>query len=140
MAIDAISPVMSAAPLTTLSRPPETAPRARESAAQENDARRIAESVSGASPAAQGRPQEASGPTSTGTRVQVVASPDSEGSLRESQLQLARSSSAPESTAAARAASEAYQAQASARESLSQQQRGNGTQAGSGSQGLNILA
>jgi len=138
MAIDAISPVMSAAPLTTLSRPPETAPRAQESAAQENDARRIAESVSGASPAAQGRPEEASGPTSAGTRVQVVASPDNEGSLRESQLQLARSSS--ESTAAARSASDAYQAQAAAMQSLAQQQRGNGTQAGSGSQGVNILA
>jgi len=140
MAIDAISPVMSASPLTTLSRPPETAPRAQESAAQDNDARRIAESVSGASPAAQGRPQEASGPTSTGTRVQVVASPDSEGSLRESQLQLARSSSGPESSASARTASEAYQAQAAAMENLAQQQRGNGTQAGSGSQGLNVLA
>jgi hypothetical protein len=140
MAIDAISPVMSAAPLTTLSRPPETTPRAQESAAQENDARRIAESVSGASPAAQGRPEQASGPTSTGTRMQVAASPDTEGSLRESQLQLARSSSGPESTAAARSASEAYQAQSSAMQDLAQQQRGNGTQAGSGSQGINILA
>jgi len=120
MAIDAISPVMSAA--------------------QENDARRVAESESGASPAAQGRPEEASGPTSAGTRVQVVASPDSEGLLRESALQLARSSSGPESTAAARSASEAYQAQAAAMQNLAQQQRGNGTQAGSGSQGVNILA
>jgi len=134
MAIDAISPVVSAAPLTTISRPPETTPRARETAAQENDARRIAESVSGASPAALGRPEEASGPTSTGTRAQIVASADSEGSLREAHAQLARASSGPESTASARTASEAYQTQASAMENLAQQQRGNG------SQGVNIMA
>jgi hypothetical protein len=140
MAIDAISPVMSAAPLTTISRPQETTPRAREAAAQENDATRIAQSVSGASPAVQGRPEEASGPASVGTRIQVAASADTEGTLRESQAQLARTSSGQESSTSARAASEAYQAQASAMENLAQQQRGNGTQAGSGSQGINILA
>lgn len=140
MAIDVRAPVISAGPLTTISRPQETTPRAQEAAAQENDAARVARSVSGASPAVQGRPEETSGPSSVGTRIPVAASPDTEGTLRESRAQLARASSGQGSTATARAASEAYQAQASALENLAQQQRGNGTQAGSGSQGVNILA
>lgn len=134
MAIDAISPVMSAAPLTTLSRPPETTPSPRESAAQENNARRIAESVSGASPAAQGRPEQLPGPVSSGARVQVVAAPDTEGSLREAERQIARASSTPDSSAALRRASEAYQSQAAARENLAQQQRSGGAQS------INIMA
>jgi hypothetical protein len=126
MAIDSISPVMSASPLTTLSRPPETTPSARESAAQENDSRRIAESVSGASPAAQGRPEDTSGPVSAGTRVQVVASPDAEGSLREAASQISRASSGSDSSAALRNASEAYQSEASARDAMARQQQNNG--------------
>ena len=140
MAIDAISPVMSAAPLSTISRPQETTPGAREALAQENDAARVAQSVSGASPAVQGRPEESAGPASVGTRTQVAATPDTEGALRESQAQLARVSEGPQTTSTARAASEAYQAQASAMENLSQQQRGNGSEAGQGSQSINILA
>lgn len=126
MAIDSVSPIMSPSPLTSLSRPPETTPNARETAAQENDARRIAESVSGASPAAQGRPEESSGPVSAGTRVQVAASPDVEGSLREAASQIARASSGPDSSAALRNASEAYQSQANARDTIAQQQKNNG--------------
>ncbi|MGA2381768.1 MAG: hypothetical protein ABSG85_20915 [Spirochaetia bacterium] len=126
MAIDSVSPIMSPSPLTSLSRPPETTPNARETAAQENDARRIAESVSGASPAAQGRPEENSGPVSAGTRVQVAASPDAEGSLREAASQIARASSGPDSSAALRNASEAYQSEANARETIAQQQQNNG--------------
>jgi len=131
---------MSAAPLTTISRPQEATPRPQEALAQENNATRIAQSVSGASPATQGRPEEAAGPANVGTRVAVTPTPDSEGALAESRAQLVRASSGPETTTTARAASEAYQAQASAMENLSQQQRGNGTPAGSGSPGVNILA
>ncbi|HTZ51452.1 MAG TPA: hypothetical protein VMF68_07330 [Spirochaetia bacterium] len=140
MAIDAISPVMSAAPLSTVSRPQQTTPSAQQALAQENDAKRIAQSTSGASPAALARPEENAGPTSVGTRSPVAATPDTEGSLRESQAQLARASEGPQTTSTARAVSEAYQAQASAMQNLSQQQRGNGTEAGQGSQGVNILA
>ena len=126
MAIDSISPVMSASPLTSLSRPPETTPNAREAAAQENDARRNAEAVSGASPAARQNLQQNAGPTSAGTRVQVVATPDTEGSLREASSQIARASSGPESSAAQRNASEAYQTEASARDTMARQQQNNG--------------
>jgi hypothetical protein len=126
MAIDSVSPIMSPSPLTTLSRPPETTPDARETAAQENDARRIAESVSGASPAAQGRPEENSGPVSVGTRAPIVASPDAEGSLREAASQIVRASEGPDSSAALRNASEAYQSEASARDAIAQQQKNNG--------------
>jgi hypothetical protein len=117
---------MSASPLTSLSRPPETTPNARETAAQENDARRTAESVSGASPASQGRPEDSSGPVASGTRVQVVATPDTEGSLREASSQIARASSGPESSAALRNAAEAYQNEASARGDIAKQQQNNG--------------
>jgi hypothetical protein len=126
MAIDAVSPVMSASPLTTISRPPETTPDAREAAAQENDARQVAQSVSGASPAAQGRAEEASGPVSPGTRVPVVATPDTETALQQSSAEIVRASNGPDSGAAARAASEAYQSQATAREDMARQQQGNG--------------
>jgi len=126
MAIDSVSPIMSPSPLTSLNRPPETTPDARETAAQQNDARRVAESVSGASPAALSRPEETSGPVSIGTRAPIVATPDAEGSLREAASQIARSSSGPDSSAALREASEAYQSQASARDAIAQQQKNNG--------------
>jgi hypothetical protein len=125
---------MSASPLTSLSRPPETTPNARETAAQENDARRNAESVSGASPASQGRPEQSSGPVGTGTRVQVVATADTEGSLREASSQIARASSGPESSAALRNASEAYQSEATARDTIARQQQNNGAT------GIDIMA
>jgi hypothetical protein len=134
MAIDSISPVMSAAPLTSLNRPPETTPNAREAAAQENEARRNAEAVSGASPAAQARPEQNAGPVASGTRVPVVATPDTEGSLREASSQIARASSGPSSSAALRNASEAYQSEAAARETIARQQQNNGVT------GINILA
>jgi hypothetical protein len=117
---------MSASPLTTLSRPPETTPNAREAAAQETDARQVAQSVSGASPAAQGRPEDASGPVSTGTRVAVNPTPDAEGSLREASAQIARASNGPDTSASLRNASEAYQSQAAARDTMAQQQQNNG--------------
>jgi hypothetical protein len=125
MAIDSVSPVMSASPLTSISRPPETTASARESAAQENDARRVAESVRGAAPAVQGRPEESSGP-SAGTRVQVIATPDAEGSLREAASQIARASASADSSAALRRASEAYQRVSSARQAMASQEQNNG--------------
>ena len=125
MAIDSVSPVMSASPLTSLSRPPETTPDARETAAQENDARRTAESVSGAAPAVQAGPENNAAPAET--RVPVVATPDTEGSLREAASQIARASSAgPDSSAALRNASEAYQSEAAAQDALARQQQNNG--------------
>lgn len=126
MAIDAVSPIMSASPLTTISRPPETTPDAREAAAQDNEARQVAASVSGASPAVQGRPEESPGPVSPGTRVPVAATPDTETSLRESSSEIARASNGPDTSAALRNASEAYQSQAAARDDLARQQQGNG--------------
>jgi hypothetical protein len=126
MAIDSISPVMSASPLTSLSRPPETTPNARETAAQENDARRNAEAVSGASPAALARPDQNAGPAQSGTRAEVVATPDTEGTLREASSQIARASSGPESSTALRSASEAYQSEAAARDTIARQQQNNG--------------
>ena len=117
---------MSASPLTNLSRPPETTPNAREVAAQENDAGRNAESVSGASPATQSRPENTTGPVSTGARVQVAASPDAEGSLREAASAIARAASGPDTSAALRNASEAYQSEANARGTIAQQQQNNG--------------
>ncbi len=86
----------------------------------------LRESVSGASPASQGRPEDNSGPVAPGTRVQVVATPDTEGSLREASSQIARASSGPESSAALRNAAEAYQNEASARGDIAQQQQNNG--------------
>ena len=126
MAIDSISPVMSAAPLQNLSRPPETTANAREAAAQENDARTVARSVSGASPAAAGNPEQAPGPVQTGTIVQVPASPDAETTLRQSSAEIARASSGQDTGAAQRTASEAYQAQANAQQDIARQQQGNG--------------
>jgi hypothetical protein len=139
MAIDSISPVMSASPLTSLSRPPETTPNAREAAAQDNDARRNAEAVSGASPAALERPAQESpaqnaGPTASGTRVPVVATTDAEGTLREASSQIARASAGPETSAALRNASEAYQSEASARDMVAKQQQNNGATS------INVLA
>lgn len=131
MAIDsvsAISPIMAAAPLTTLSRPPETTPDARETAAQENDSRRTAEAVSGASPAHLAGPEETSASTSVGTRENIVAAPsDTEGSLREAASQIAQLSTSDETTSTQiRIASAAYQAEASARSDIAQQREGNG--------------
>jgi hypothetical protein len=62
-----------------------------------------------------------------GTRVPVVANPDAEGSLREASSQIARASSGPESSAALRNASEAYQSEAAARDTIARQQQNNGS-------------
>lgn len=99
---------MSAPPLTSLSRPPETTPDARVTAA----------------PA---RPEENNAPVAAETRVQVAPTPDAEGSLREAASQIARASSAgPDSSAALRNASEAYQSEAAAQDAVARQQQNNG--------------
>jgi hypothetical protein len=61
-----------------------------------------------------------------GTRAPIVASPDAEGSLREAASQIVRASEGPDSSAALRNASEAYQSEASERDAIAQQQKNNG--------------
>ena len=130
-AIAAISPVMqtAAAPRVQVSRPPETTPDARAAAEEENNARRMAEAVSGASPAYLAGPQGANASLAVGNRENVVAVPsDVEGSLQRASAQISRAYSSSEPSAAElRAASEAYQAEATARDNLARQQQGNGT-------------
>ena len=99
--------MMSPSSLTSLSRPPETTPDARETAAQ-------------------ARPAENNAPAPAEARVQVAPSPDTEGQLREAASQIARASSSAESSAAIRNASEAYQSAASARSDMALQQQNNG--------------
>ncbi len=126
MAIDSISPVMSASPLTSLSRPPETTPSARETAAQENDARRNAEAVSGASPAAfpAQAPDQRPRP-----RADRHAGPGGghRRTRRDPSARPRRRSRAPrralDTSTALRTASEAYQSEAAARDTIAQQQQ-----------------
>lgn len=124
--ISGISPVMAAAPLSTMSRPPETTPDARESAAQENDARRTAEAVRGASPAMLAAPEQST--ASVGTRVDVVPEANnSELSLQRASSEISRSYQGGEPSASEmRAASEAYRAEAAARDQMAQQQQQGG--------------
>ncbi len=132
---------MATSAMQNLSRPPETTPDARESAAQENDARRTAEAVSGAAPASISSvspsylsgPQDTTGPASVGTRLQVTPAPnDAEASLQASASQIARLQSSPEQQNS-QAASEAYQSQAAAQTQIAQQQQANG-------QSINVMA
>ncbi len=135
--ISSIASALNGAALSNMSRPPETTPDARETAAQENDARRQAEAVSGAAPATlvgqassastalQG-PEEAS--ASVGTRVNVVpASNSTTNTIEQSARQISRSYAEGQPSAAEmRAASEAYQAesQAASQQAVQQQQQG----------------
>ena len=133
--VSSISPVAAApnppgtAARAQATRPPETTPDARETARQENDARRSAQATSGASPAYLAGPQDTSATAAVGTRENVVAVPnDAEGSLQRASSQIARAYSGGEPTPAdMRAASEAYRAEAAARDDLARQQQGNGT-------------
>jgi hypothetical protein len=120
MPVDSISsgsPIMSARPLTTLSRSPETTPDARESSRQENEARRVATAQSGASPAL-------SGPDSA--RISVIAVPeDAAGAQRAASSQIARAYQEAGSSQI-RGASDAYQAQANARDDMARAQQDKG--------------
>ena len=131
MAIESISspsPIVAARPLSQLSRPPETTPDAREAAAQENDARRIAVAERGASPVRLEGPE--------GSRVSIVAVPnDAEGSLRTASAEVSRAYQGGEpSPSQMRSASEAYRVEAAARDDLARQQQGNGAR------GLDVMA
>jgi hypothetical protein len=94
-------------------RSPEVVPDARQAAEQENDARRIAESVSGASPAYQQGPDGQPDAAAVGTRVDVIPVPtESAGSIERA---YASGSPTPEEI---RAAEEAYRGQAGARDDV----------------------
>jgi hypothetical protein len=128
-----IQPVSSIQPaisrMTELNRPQEASPDAKQSAAQENEARRTAAATSGASPAYLAGQESVNASATVGTRVNVTPVPgDAEATLRNSTAQISRAYSGGEPTPAnTRAASEAYRTEASARDELAQQQQGNGT-------------
>jgi hypothetical protein len=113
-----------------MSQPQETTPDARVSAAQENDARNQAAAVSGASPAYQAGNTQTANASVVGTRMDVTpAANDAEGSIREANAQISRATQTGSQTPVdMRAASQAYGAEASARDEIAQQQQGNGAQ------------
>jgi hypothetical protein len=109
-------------------RSPEVAPDARQAAEQENDARRVAESVSGSSPASLAGPDGQPVAASVGTRVDVIPVPaDPAGSLERAGQQIERAyasgSPTPEEM---RAAEEAYRVQAGARDDLARSAQAEG--------------
>lgn len=125
--VSSISPVINRAMQSI--RTQETAPDAVQSASQENDARRTAAASSGASPAYQAGPEDTGAPATVGTRVNVTpVSRDAEVSLQNAATQISQAYSGGEPTPGdRRAASEAYRAEASARDQLAGQRQGNGT-------------
>jgi hypothetical protein len=125
--ISSISPVINRAVQT--SRPQETTPDAAQSASQENDARRTAAAASTASPAYLSGPEDTRAQGTVGTRVNVTpVSREAEVSLQNAAAQISQAYSGGEPTPGdRRAASEAYRAEASARDQLAGQQQGNGT-------------
>jgi len=128
-AVSGVMPVSRYAAAAAESRPPEATPDAREAARQENDARRTAEAVRGASPAYLSGPSGQAAPDGVGTRLNVVPVPsDAEGSLQRASVQIARAYGSGETTPAdMRAASEAYRAEAAARDELARQRQGEGS-------------
>ncbi len=127
--ISSISPSVAASPLSTLSRPPETTPTASEAVAQEGDALRELEANAAA--AASATPaQNQAGPTNV---VPVSSNPELQYQQASSQISEAAAGGSP-SPAELRAASAAYQAEASARDQMAQQQHQGGART------LDILA
>jgi len=127
--VSSISPVYGYTSGIAASRPPEVTPDAREIAQQENDARREAEAVSGASPAYLSGPEGQAYAVGVGTRVSIVPIPsDAEGTLQRAQslIESAYASGQP-SAADANAAAEAYRVEAAARDDLARQRQGNGS-------------
>ena len=107
MPIDSVSGVSTPPQYMTVSRPPETTPDAREAADQENDARRVAASSQSVS--------------RTETRVNVTPAADAELSFQQASSEISRDYQGGEPSAAQmRAASEAYQAEAAARDQMAQ--------------------
>ncbi len=122
--VSSITPISNVSPMQQVSRPPETTPTPLEAARQENDARRTAEAQSGASPAYLAGPGEPGMQGGVGTRTQVVPTPnDVEGSIQRADSVLSRQPTAEEM----RRASDAYQAQATARDEAARQREGIGT-------------
>jgi hypothetical protein len=122
-------PAMSGYPsVTRVSRPPEVTPDAQEIARQENDARRIAESVSGASPAYLSGPEGQSVAVGGGTRTNIVAVPaEPQGALENAKAEISRAYSEGETTPAdLRNAAEAYRAEAAARDELARREQQGG--------------
>lgn len=126
--VGAVPSVLTYASITRISRPPEVTPDAREALRQESDARRVAESVSGASPAYLEGPQERAAPVSVGTRAPIVAVPqEPQGALEAAKAEISRAYSEGETTPAdLRNAAEAYRAEAAARDELARRERGYG--------------
>jgi hypothetical protein len=101
-------------------RSPDVAPDASETVRQESDARRVAESVSGASPAYLTGPDHRPVAAGVGTRTEVVAvATDPAGSLEQAGREIERAyASASPAAADLIAAEQAYRAQAAARDDL----------------------
>jgi hypothetical protein len=129
MAVDSISAnssIMPPSALARVSRPPETTPDAREAAAQENEPRRTAEAVQGASPATLQGPEELN--NTVGTRQNVVpASNDNASLIQQAESQVSRAYAGGQPSASEmRAASEAYQVETAAASQMAQQQQQQG--------------
>lgn len=131
MMIESITaiPALSGYPAATrVSRPVEAAPDAREALRQESDPRRVAESVSGASPAYLRGPDGQPVATGVGTRAPIVAVPvEAQGALETSKAIIRRAWSEGDITPEdLRSASDAYRAEAAARDELARRQQENG--------------
>jgi hypothetical protein len=126
--VGAVPSVLTFASITRISRPPEVTPDARETLRQESDARRVAESVSGASPAYLSGPEGQAVPVSVGTRSTIVAVPaEPQVAMEAAKAEISRAYSEGETTPAdLRNASEAYRAEAAARDELARREQGNG--------------
>jgi hypothetical protein len=100
-------------------RSPDVTADATETVRQESDARRVAESVSSASPAYLTGPDNQPVSTGVGTRTEVVTTAaDPAGSLEQAGREIERSYAAAPAAADQIAAEQAYQAQARARDDL----------------------
>ncbi len=126
--VGAVPSVLSFASITRISRPPEVTPDAREALRQESDARRVAESVSGASPAYLSGPEAQAAPVSVGTRSTIVAVPtEPQGAMETAKAEISRAYSEGETTPAdLRNAAEAYRVEAAARDELARREQGYG--------------
>jgi hypothetical protein len=135
----AIEPVSYSMAGLAAGRPPDPMPDARQAVEQQNDANRIAEADSGASPQYVNAPQtnavaqEAgaapAAPAGGGSVGAGAVVDDPEGSIQRAQtlIQTVNSNGAP-SEADTRRAAEAYQAASSAQAQIAQQQQGQGSQ------------
>jgi hypothetical protein len=134
----AIEQVTSGSPLdayrrasAAMHRSPDVAPDAPAAVQQESDARRVAESVSGASPAYLTGPDNQPVSAGVGTRTEVVvSSADPAGSLEQAgrEIERAYASAAPAAVDQI-AAEQAYRAQAEARDALALRAQADGAKA-----------